>query len=505
MKTASTFLFDLLNTLTKSEKRYIKVQAGSSETTGEKGEEKDYIQLMDALLAQKEFDEDQLVKDNKEAKFVKNLAVNKRYLYDVVLNGLTNFGQKSLEDKIYEKIAAANVLIEKGMFKAAFRELKKGQKVAEKYELYELQIMLLAIEKRLVAQRQFKTKNDNVIHQIFDSEEHCLKELKNSNEYWYLAQQIAQFQIRFQNIQGEEQKQYIDGLTKSPKFQNKSLATNFKSTIYYYRANSIYQFMLGNVEKAYEINKDFLDLLEANPHFLLLYSDRYLATLNNMLIDSLVIGKYDILEEGINRLVKIPQRKEFQSIKNIESRVFRQRYILLINWCLSQNDFEKALQWIPEIETGLKQFGKKIEKHHRITFYYLNAYISFQNAQYDQALRWNNEILNDPRENVVKEIFYFARSLNLLIHFELGNHDLLESLLLSTPQYLKARRSVYATEKALFRFLGKSINLFNRKAKRKLIDNFKISLNDLFEKPKERRVFNYLDLRIWAEQILEKS
>ena len=44
MKTPSTFLYDLEKKLTKSEKRYIKVQSGSGE--------KDYIQLIARELVQ---------------------------------------------------------------------------------------------------------------------------------------------------------------------------------------------------------------------------------------------------------------------------------------------------------------------------------------------------------------------------------------------------------------------------------------------------------------------
>jgi hypothetical protein len=42
MKVASSFLFDLVHSLSKSEKRYIKVQ--------QKKGEKDYLKLMDAIL-----------------------------------------------------------------------------------------------------------------------------------------------------------------------------------------------------------------------------------------------------------------------------------------------------------------------------------------------------------------------------------------------------------------------------------------------------------------------
>jgi tetratricopeptide (TPR) repeat protein len=216
-----------------------------------------------------------------------------------------------------------------------------------------------------------------------------------------------------------------------------------------------------------------------------------------MLIDSLIIGKYDILEEGINRLLKIPKRPEFKSIKNIESRVFRQRYLLLLNWSLRQKEFEKAMEWMPDIENGLEQFGTKIEKHHRITFYYLNAYLCFQNQLYEDALKWNNYILNTKKEDVVKEVFHFARDLNLLIHYELGNYDLLESLLQSTPQYLRSRRPIYTTEKALFRVLGKLLKSIDNREKQTIIHQFRIEINQLAENPKEKRVFNFLDLRFW--------
>ncbi len=491
MKTSSSFLFDLVKTLTKSEKRYLKVQSGSGE--------KDYLQLLDALLAQKTFNEEKLITDNKGANFLKHLAVNKRYLYELLLKSLTNFGKKKLEDQISEKITATNVLIEKGLYLAAFRELKKGKKIAEAYEFYPQQIILCSIEKQLLTQRQFKMQEEQALQQIFETEVNCLKQLQNTNEYWYLFQKVAQFQIRYQKIQNPEQQKQAETLTQSPKFHNLSLATNFKSKFYFYQANATYQFMMGNVEKAYEINSQFLDMMEAAPHFLRLYGERYLATLNNMLIDSLIIGKYDILEAGIHRLEMTLERPEFKSIKNIEARVFRQRYLLLINWSLSQQDFEKALEWIPKIEEGLAQFGNKIAKHNRITFYYLVAYLLFQNGKFDQALKWNNLLLNDPKENVVKEIFYFARILNLLLHFELNNYTLLESLLQSTPKYLKPRRAIYATEKALFRFLKKLLNCVDKKEKNKLIKDFKQEILVLFELPAEKRVFSYLDLRLWVK------
>lgn len=491
MKIPSSFLHDLVKQLTKSEKRYVKIQAGSGE--------KDYIRLMDALLAQDVYDEDKLIRDNEGANFLKHLAVNKRYLYELLLKLLAGYGQRSLEEKVQSKINAAKVLIAKGLPKAAWSELKKGKKLATQYELFALQLLLFSVEKGLVSGQVSSKQNNQQIDQLFEAEGSCLKQLQNTNEYWYLAKQVAQFQLRFKKAQTEEQRRQILELSQSPLLLDLSLASNFKSKLYFYQANASCQFMLGAVERAYTFNKGFLNTLESNPHFFKLYAERYLATLNNMLIDSLVVGKYDLLEEGLERLVKTTELPAFKSVKNIQARVFRQRYLLLLNWSLSQKDFEKALDWIPEIAIGLEQFGDKIEKPHRISFYYLMAYLLFQNGDYDQALQWNNHILNDKKEDVVKEIYHFARILNLLIHYELGNYTLLGSLLLSTPKYLKVRRAIYATEKTLFRLLSKLLNAASKAEQEELLVTFKTIIEAHRNTPSERMVFNYLDLLYWLK------
>ena len=489
MKTPSTYLFDLVKSLTKAQKRYIRVQAGP------KG--KDYLDLMDALLAQTVYDEQKLIKDNSTSKFIKYLAVNKQYLYELLLKYLAQFGEKSIEDKIYEKISAANILIKKGMFAASLKEIKKGQKLARKFESFEMLLLLLNTEKRVYAIQRNQQKDEQYIEEQYKDEKSILEELKNTADYSYFNQKINQFQLRFQKIQTKEHKDYIDSIIQSPLLKSIDLATNFKSKINFIQANAAHNFMSGNIQAAYNFNKQFLNLLEDHPHFFSIYAERYLGTLNNMLIDSLSIGNYDKLEEGLHKLIQTTQRKEFNYIKNIEARVFRQKYMLLLNWCLGQQEFEKVLEWIPEIKKGLEEHGTKIERHHRISIYYLNAYLLFLNKEYEQALYWNDLILNESKEDVVKEIFYFARILNLLLHYELENFKYLESLLISTPKYLKARRALYRTEKSLIQYLNRILKAIDRKEKAQLRDQFSSEVQTLFVDPKEKRVFLYLDLRLW--------
>jgi hypothetical protein len=496
MKVASSFLFDLVHSLSKSEKRYIKVQ--------QKKGEKDYLKLMDAILLEPYFDENLFILKQKGANFLKNLAVNKRYLYELVLQALDKFGEKSSENQVFEIYSACLVLIDKGLFKAAYKELNKGILLAEKYELFELQIMLLSLEKRMQSSQANKENaNRPNSEKIYLKEKYCLEQLANTNEYWYINNQLSQYQVQFQKIQTAEQNELIQSIVKSPKFNQERLASNYKSRLFYYQANSTYYFMKGEANKAHENNKQFLDFLESKPQFLKLYAERYLATLNNLLIDSFILGKEDVLKEGLDRLENLLNRSEFKTIKNLASRVFRQKYLLLLNWSIRQGAFNEALAWIPTIENGLEAFGKTIEKHHRITFYYLSAYILFITEKYDEALKWNNKIMNDPKEDVVKEIFYFSRVLHVLIHFELSNYDLMDSLLLSTPKYLKSRRELYKSEKSLFSLLKKIRNSVSESDKQVHYMNFNAELDKLQKDPKENRAFSFIDLKLWVSSRLK--
>ncbi|MEZ4887075.1 MAG: hypothetical protein R3E32_20260 [Chitinophagales bacterium] len=56
------------------------------------------------------------------------------------------------------------------------------------------------------------------------------------------------------------------------------------------------------------------------------------------------------------------------------------------------------------------------------------------------------------------------------------------------------------SEKAVVRFLTKLLNHSDKAEKQQLISNFKNELDELFQNPTEKRVFSYLDLRLWIDK-----
>ncbi|MDQ3021512.1 MAG: hypothetical protein M3R36_13225 [Bacteroidota bacterium] len=78
-------LFQLIKSLTQSEKRFFKVYASLHHI---KGDENKYFKLFNAIDKQKIYDEELIRKQFGNEKFLKQLFVVKNYLYHTILKSL---------------------------------------------------------------------------------------------------------------------------------------------------------------------------------------------------------------------------------------------------------------------------------------------------------------------------------------------------------------------------------------------------------------------------------
>ena len=106
---SSHALFDLISSLTMSEKRYFKLFSSRHVI----GESNDYIHLFNAIDKQNVYSEDVL----KKASYVKNLSQEKNYLYRLVLKSLNAY-HSSLNNKsrIFEFLKQVEILFHKVYF-----------------------------------------------------------------------------------------------------------------------------------------------------------------------------------------------------------------------------------------------------------------------------------------------------------------------------------------------------------------------------------------------------
>jgi hypothetical protein len=116
-----------------------------------------------------------------------------------------------------------------------------------------------------------------------------------------------------------------------------------------------------------------------------------------------------------------------------------------------------------------------------------------------KALRYINEFLNNADAELKQDTYCIARIINLLIHFELENVELLENEIKSAHRYLSHRDRIYGFEQSILKFLNKAINLPANENYKMLWTILNSDWNKLQNDRFEKQVFQYFDFMRWLE------
>jgi hypothetical protein len=143
--------------------------------------------------------------------------------------------------------------------------------------------------------------------------------------------------------------------------------------------------------------------------------------------------------------------------------------------------------------------GDTINKENKLLFHYHIATIYFGAGEFKDALHWINNVLNDNEQSLRQDIYAFSRLLNLIVHYELGNHDLLEYIIKSTVRFLNKKEKDYKVESVIVKHLRKLVKITLDGDRKEAYVTMKSDLEVLFENPVERVLLDYFDILSWLE------
>ncbi|MFI5172626.1 MAG: hypothetical protein ACHQFW_09555 [Chitinophagales bacterium] len=492
MKSPSSDLFTLVKSLSKSEKRYFKLHA--SRHYGGKNQ---YVKLFQFIEKQPEYDEKVLLKEFSSTKSIAHFAVIKKQLYENILESLHRFDEFAhSEQKIYKGIHYCSLLLKKGLFDQCKKQIKKYRVLAYTLEKFECIIELIEIEKQLITKTQFTTVSYAQMEALQEEQYACIKNLDTTGNFWIKSNTIFKMHYEKKIAPGKENNE-LNKLMDDDEFKSENKATTFKSKLDRLQINALHAFVNGDVAKAYQLNAGFIRMVDEHKHFKLLFADRYFSVLNNYLIDSLILNKNKELISGIKLMRSLPGLPEFKHIQNLEANVFRLSFLLEMNLYVSGEDFEKALRCMEDIQKGLAKYRDKIPKPNIITLRYLSAYTLFCTKRFNECLSELLIIMNMKEAESIADIYRDTRMLELICHFELGDHFLLESQIISFQRLLITKKIRSRTLKIVIRFLKQSTQKLSKPKSKDLEKELLI----LSENEEEKIVFNNLNYLYWAREL----
>ncbi|MGB0165967.1 MAG: hypothetical protein ACPF8V_03835 [Luteibaculum sp.] len=489
----STELFDLIKSLTKSEKRFFKLS--SSLQSGDKN----YLKIFDTIEKQDEYDEEAIKDAYKNETFIKHFPSEKNHLYKLILKSLRSYhADNSAASQLKQEIKNIELLFRKALFKECSKFLKRAKKIAYKNEKFYYLIDLIAWEKMLLDEAFEAGDFDHDLNALLNEENEVIEKLKNLVEYQVLYSKINYLFRLGGFIKSERERQMVDEISHHPLIKDSSQALSI-------RAQSICYYVRGFCCQAYRDTEGSISnfertiaVLEQHPTIKEDLPKRYIRAVTNVSYGYIRKKEYKLAAEYIENLENLGSKTGFGTI-DISILIFFSHSMTNLLYLNRQGKYSEAVGKAEKVAEQMDELGDKLNKEKQLLLSYLISYIYFGNGNYKQSLFWINRVLNDNENTLRQDIFSYARIFNLIIHFELKNYDLLEYIIKSTYRYLNKKPQNFEVETTLVDHIKRLAKAQGEEAKAKLFVELQNKLEDIFDNPSDRVVLEYVDFRSWIQ------
>ena len=499
-KEGSKEVFDLIKSLNRSEKGYFKKFA-ARHTIGEKNI---YVRLFDVIDNQKKYDEEKIIK--KEPAVKKQQLPNlKGYLHDLILRSLDNYYSDNNTEQVIKKlIRNISILYEKSLYDQCGKLLTQAKKIAQRHEKHLLILELLRWEKRIVHAQADIEKLKTTANEIFEEEQKTVGKLQNLSYYMNLTSKMVLAETNRGAIRNKREIKRLNRLIKVPLLKHENKAASYESKYYFYSIYCLYFLANGNRVSYYNYATKLIRLIESHPGHTNDGIKDYISVLNNFTIAQVNLKKYNEAIDSIHKLRALSGTNAGKKSAEVQLRIFVRSFDLEMDMYVKSGQFAKGLAAIKSLETGLQNFEGRINNLHTILLYYNAAALFFGAGHYKKAAQWLNKILNEANADMRQDLQCFARIVNVIVHYELGNEELLPYLLKSTYRFLLKRDRLYKFESIILKYI-KNLHLVGIQ-KNNLINSFSLLRKELIKiskDPFEKKALDYFDFISWLESKIQ--
>ncbi len=431
---ASDQLFLLINSMTKQEKRYFRIF--SSRHSNEKN---NYYTLYQVIDRQKEYDEEAIIKLLKSHQFVNRLSIAKTRLYEQLLKSLSSFhAQKSIDSELFFTIQSIEILYSRALYKAAWKKLSSGLKLAQKNEKHAVLLQLSKWKQKLIEKENYQSTEIENIDEWWSDEQKIINQIKEYNSLWYVKSKI--FKILFYGGENSStdlisikslMEEYVDPLDL------KSLTIHSK--FLYFHIQSAYHFATKDLKKSFQFLTSNLLLLQT---YSWMFSDNpyaEISILSNLSYIGLKLGMKKEIEPILEKMKKWNKQVEHAD-ENLKIRWFYSYYSIYLMKKINENDCDIADPEIDTIKNELSRLDQKIPILRKSDLKMALSVFYFKADNLRLSLKTAHELLNELSFKQNAKLYFTARLFYLILLIELNKKDYFEVAWNSTKRLIKANQ-----------------------------------------------------------------
>ncbi len=490
-------LIQLINSLSQAEKRHFKIfsrrNAGAKESL--------FVLLFDYLDKYKIQNDQDIIKKIPGIKR-SQIANIKSNLYKQLLASLRLFHRRrNIDIYLNEQLDYAYVLYDKGMYKASLEILEKAKNLALEKKQYMVAQNMVEFEKHIESQHITGSMSAKAI-ELDEISHFLIHRNQKSASLSSASLQLYGLYLRHGFVRNKKDYTYVTQFFEDilPTYELKDL--DFYEKMYYFQSYVWYSNMIHDFLNYYRYAQRWVNLFEEYPNMIEKETSSYIKGLHNVLNALFLAGKYKKFKQAFNTLMMFKEDFGKPINRNVASLLSLFENVHLINLHYMEGSFTEGIKKMPKLADSLRTNMYNWDPHRIMVFYYKIACLYFGAGRNEDAIHYLNLIINNYLPKVREDIQSFARILNLIAHFELGNKLLISYQIRSVYRFLSKMNDLHEVQKEIFKFLRKTPRIMPED----LISEFEDLRDKLIvirKMPFERRPFLYLDIVAWLESRIE--
>lgn len=438
-------LFQLIKSLSPSEKRYFKVNASKG------GDAKsNYLQLFEAMDAQgDEYDEQKLKEKHAKKPYVKYLSAEKKQLREQIMKQMRLFhSNRTVDNRINELLQDEVFYLDKGLFDHREKALLKAKELAAKYERYHL--LQNIIHRQIGHFIEFEKKE--LVNPVLEliNEVRAVSILDDTlSELTTLNREIFSLQRSGADIQNPSVRNRAIGLLNDVERYRSRIGNQLRISVKFYRAIANYHALFKERQEALEAAKQEYDVYQQHPHMMQEDARNYKIALANLISRAMSAKNNEWYLKALTELKMVPVNS-FDEEGEVFQNIYFQEHLYYIN----AGEFDKAEALVPIIKNGLETYASKINKARVLAFRFNIMVMYFVMHRFKESLEWMNLLLFDNSE-IKQNQKYLCFLLQPIVHFELKHFDIVDNMTRSAYRKLQDKNRLHPFEKATLKYLKK--------------------------------------------------
>jgi len=485
-------LFILIKSLTKAEKRHLKITFNHN-MQGKDAEI--YLKMFDIMDKQLKYDENKLYfLLKKHINLDKKKLANIKYLlYKKILSSLRHlYRTHSHNFEIRALLEQTEILYHKSLYNQSFIMLQKAKAIILEQEKYDYILEIIHWLNKL---------SPHIIFINTMSESFIEKALEKTKKNIELAEILAKIKLIYRK---KGRINYVEDTKKLLAFiQNPVMTQNpqkfiFKAKISYYEILALNSRLLNNYEDSYYYYQQIIDNWEENDEKKHILSEIYLEQVFEYIWDSFMLNIHINYKKYLDNLEDLSLKSEAEKVQRRLLKLTIQYLYLLHQQQVHKDLVEEKLIYISNQEKQILGVFWEF----RIQHYIGVGYFLINNIPY--ALKQVNILMNNQFKNINDSHKSFFYIWSLVLHYELGNFDIFDSIYRSAYRFFKKQNYDTYFEKFLMTQIRKIYNCVNNKDILNLFSKIDEYLSNSSEQDIPWQKFEYILFKTWIKAKLHQ-